>query len=155
MTLPERGVAIPTVSLGALIRRESAVSGRVDNFGVKEYVGEIAASGFPGIRKMPEALQSALLGSYLSNIVNKDFVEAGYKVRKPAALLAWLQAYGAATATNMSYEKIRILDEVPAWLPGQNFLAVRALGLNAKKTSSRRRRPNRATGPRVVSTRWT
>jgi hypothetical protein len=87
-------------------------------------------------------------------------VEAGYKVRKPAALLAWLQAYGAATATNMSYEKIRgiarsgeesivnkqtagvhievlkelrILDEVPAWLPGQNFLAVRALGLNAKK----------------------
>lgn len=120
-------------------------------------------------------LQSAELGSYLDNIVSKDFIEAGLKVRKPAALHAWLRAYAAATSTNMSYEKIRamstpgqetpptkvtalahievlkmlrILDEVPAWLPGYNFsvelsqapkrhlvdpaLAVRALGLNTK-----------------------
>ena len=176
MTLPERGVVTPTVSLRSLLNGEGQIRGSVDNFGLGEYVKEIAASGFPGIRAMPARLQSAELGSYLSNIVNKDFVEAGYKVRKPAALLAWLRAYAAATATNMSYEKIRgmtvpgeetlpsrnvskdhievlkmlrILDEVPAWLPGFNFLselsqapkrhlvdpslAVRALGLNAKK----------------------
>ena len=175
MTLPERGVVSPTVSLRSLLNGEREIKGSVDNFGLSEYVKEIAASGFPGIRAMPARLQSVELNSYLNNIVSKDFVEAGHKVRKPAALLAWLRAYAAATATNMSYEKIRgmtipgketppskptalahvevlkmlrILDEVPAWLPGFNFLAefsqtpkrhlvdpalaVRALGLNAK-----------------------
>lgn len=175
MTLPERGVVTPTISLGALLNGEKEIKGSIDNFGLREYVREIAASGFPGIRNKSAKLQSAELGSYLTNIVNKDFIEAGYKVRKPAALLAWLRAYAVATSTNMSYEKIRgmtlpgeetphsrivgathievlkmlrILDEVPAWLPGFNFLAqlaqapkrhlvdpalaVRALGLNAK-----------------------
>ena len=176
------GVVTPTVSLRSLLNGEGEIRGSVDNFGLGEYVKEIAASGFPGIRAMPARLQSAELGSYLSNIVNKDFVEAGYKVRKPVALLAWLRAYAAATATNMSYEKIRgmtvpgeetlpsrnvskdhievlkmlrILDEVPAWLPGFNFLselsqapkrhlvdpslAVRALGLNEKNCSAVRK----------------
>ena len=175
MTLPEREVVTPTVSLRSLLNGEKDIKGSVENFGLSEYVKEIAASGFPGIRKMSAKLQSAELGSYLNNIVNKDFVEAGHKIRKPAALLSWLRAYAAATATNMSYEKIRgmtihgeetapskptalahievlkmlrILDEVPAWLPGFNFLvelsqapkrhlvdpalAVRALGLNAR-----------------------
>ena len=179
MTLPERGVVTPTVSLGSLLNGEKEIKGSVANFALREYVKEIVASGFPGIRKMPTKLQSAALGSYLTSVVNKDFVEVGHKVRKPAALLAWLRAYAAATATNMSYEKIRgmaipgeekpptkptalahievlkmlrILDEVPAWLPGFNFLArlsqapkrhlvdpalaVRALGLNAKKLLS-------------------
>ena len=176
MTLPERNVVKPTISLKSLLNGEREIKGSVDNFGLSQYVKEIAASGFPGIQTMPAKLQSAELGSYLNNIVNKDFVEAGHKVRKPAALVAWLRAYAAATATNMSYEKIRgmtipgeetppskptalahievlkmlrILDEVPAWIPGFNFLvelsqapkrhlvdpalAVRALGLNAKK----------------------
>ena len=175
MTLPERDVVKPTVSLRSLLNGEKGIKGSVENFGLSEYVKEIAASGFPGIRKMSAKLQSAELGSYLNNIVSKDFVEAGHKIRKPAALLSWLRAYAAATATNMSYEKIRgmttqgeetapskptalahievlkmlrILDEVPAWLPGFNFfaelsqapkrhlvdpaLAVRALGLNAR-----------------------
>ena len=175
MTLPEREVVTPTVSLRSLLNGEKDIKGSIENFGLSEYVKEIAASGFPGIRKMSAKLQSAELGSYLNNIVNKDFVEAGHKIRKPAALLSWLRAYAAATATNMSYEKIRgmtiqgeetapskptalahievlkmlrILDEVPAWLPGFNFLvelsqapkrhlvdpalAVRALGLNAR-----------------------
>lgn len=175
MTLPERGVVSPTVSLGALLNGVKEIKGSIANFGLREYVKEITASGFPGIRNIPAKLQSAELGSYLTNIVSKDFMEAGHKVRKPAALLAWIRAYAAATATNMSYEKIRgmtlpgeetpqtkitatthievlkmlrILDEVPAWLPGFNFLAqlaqapkrhlvdpalaVRALGLNVR-----------------------
>jgi hypothetical protein len=175
MSLPERGVVSPTISLGALLRGEKGVKGNAIDFGLREYVKEIAASGFPGIRNMPSKLQSAELGSYLTNIVTKDFVEAGYKVRKPAALLGWIRAYAAATSTNISFEKIRgmslpgeetpktkitaathievlkmlrIIDEVPAWLPGFNFLAqlaqapkrhlvdpalaVRALGLNAE-----------------------
>ena len=175
MTLPERGVVKPTVSLRSLVNGEKEIKGNAGNFGLSEYVKEIAASGFPSIRMKSAKLQSAELGSYLDNIVSKDFIEAGLKVRKPAALHAWLRAYAAATSTNMSYEKIRamstpgqetpptkvtalahievlkmlrILDEVPAWLPGYNFsvelsqapkrhlvdpaLAVRALGLNTK-----------------------
>lgn len=176
MTLPERGVVNPTVSLQALSEGVREVGGYIENFGLSQYVNEIVASGFPGIRKMSTHAQKALLSSYLSNIVNKDFPEAGHKVRKPDAVLAWLRAYAAATATTTSYEKIRnaanpgnetipaktttlahievlkmlrILDEVPAWLPGSNFLAelaqapkhhlvdpalaVRALGMNAGK----------------------
>ena len=92
-----------------------------------------------------------MLDSYLQNIVAKDFPEAGHRVRKPESVFAWLKAYSAATATTTSYEKIRdasnpsnstipvkktaqnyidvlhmlrILDEVPAWLPGNNFLSI-------------------------------
>jgi predicted AAA+ superfamily ATPase len=107
MSLPKRGVVSPTISLGALLHGEKGIKGNAIDFGLREYVKEIAASGFPGIRNMPAKLQSAELGSYSTNIVTKDFVEAGYKVRKPAALLGWIRAYAAATSTNMSYEKIR------------------------------------------------
>lgn len=150
MTLLERGIATPTVSLQALAAGQSGVSGSIENFGLSEYVNEIVSSGFPGIRKFAPRAQSALLDSYLSNIVNKDFPEAGHKVRKPDSVTAWLRAYAAATATTTAYEKIRdaanpghstipaktttmtyidvlrmlrILDEIPAWLPGSNFLS--------------------------------
>ena len=149
MTLIERGVTKPTVSLRALASGERKVAGSIKNFGLQNYVQEIVASGFPGIRTLNERAQQAMLDSYLSNIVKKDFPEAGHKVRKPDSVMAWLRAYAAATSTTTSYEKIRdasnprnttvpaktttlayievlrmlrILDEVPAWLPGNNFL---------------------------------
>ena len=151
MTLEERGVANSTVSLSALASGDRTVSGNILDFGLPEYVEEIVASGFPGIRSLGERARRTMLDSYLTNIVTKDFPEAGHKVRKPDSVLAWLKAYAAATATTTSYEKIRdasnptnstapvkkttqdyidvlrmlrILDEVPAWLPGNNFLSI-------------------------------
>ncbi|MDP1712632.1 MAG: DUF4143 domain-containing protein [Candidatus Nanopelagicaceae bacterium] len=150
MTLPERGVATPTVSLRALAESQGKIKGTNSNFGLIQYVEEIVASGFPGIRKLTPGARRAQLDSYLANIVHKDLKEAGYNVRRPDTVLAWLKAYAAATATTTSFEKIRdaansgndstpakttvsvyvdvlkmlrILDDIPAWLPGSNFLS--------------------------------
>ncbi len=76
--------------------------------------------------------------------------EAGFAVRRPATVRAWLRAYAAATATTTSWDKIRnaatsgvddkpaktttlpyielltalrILDPLEAWLPTNNHLA--------------------------------
>lgn len=150
MTLMERDVATPSVSLQALAKGQSHVKGKIKSFGLAEYVNEIVSSGFPGIRKLSPRARTAQLNSYLVNIVQKDFEETGYKVRRPEAVTAWLKAYAASTATTTSFEKIRdasnpgnisvparstviayteilrmlrILDDVPAWLPGSNFLS--------------------------------
>jgi predicted AAA+ superfamily ATPase len=150
MTLAERGVGSPTVSLGRLLAGESPpISGETD-VDLERYVEEILASGFPGVRGLSGRLLRAQLGSYLDRIVDRDFEDLGREVRRPATLRRWMQAYAAATATCASYEKIRaaassergeqptratttpyrdvlerlwILDPVPAWLPTRNRLA--------------------------------
>jgi predicted AAA+ superfamily ATPase len=151
MTLPERGVTLPSVSLGLLMDGKATVGGTNSSFGLVDYVEEIVASGFPGIRKLKIVARQAQLDSYLSNIVQKDFREAGHDLRRPEVVMAWLRAYAAATSTTTSWEKIRnaaspgtdsipakttvmpyievlrmlrILDEIPAWLPGSNWLSV-------------------------------
>jgi predicted AAA+ superfamily ATPase len=150
MTLAERGVGPPTVSLGQLLEGERApVTGRTD-VDLERYVDEILMSGFPGIRGLPSRLLRAQLDGYLERIVDRDFEDLGRQVRRPATLRRWMEAYAAATATSASYEKIRdaatsdrgekptrattqpyrdvlerlwILDPVPAWLPTRNRLA--------------------------------
>ena len=150
MTLAERGVGSPTVSLGQLLEGGRApITGRTD-IDLERYVEEILASGFPGIRSLPPRLLRAQLDGYLERIVDRDFEGIGREVRRPATLWRWMQAYAAATATTASYEKLRdaassdrgekptrattqpyrdvlerlwILDPVPAWLPTRNRLA--------------------------------
>lgn len=150
MTLAERGVAIPTVSLTQLLGGGQApITGRTD-VGLERYVDEILTSGFPGIRGLSGRLLRAQLDGYLDRIVDHDFEDLGHQVRRPATLRRWMQAYAAATATSASLETIRdaatsdrgekptrattqpyrdvlerlwILDPVPAWLPTRNRLA--------------------------------
>lgn len=150
MTLFERGVGSPTVSLRQLLEGGRApIAGRT-NVDLERYVDEILMSGFPGIRGLPGRLLRAQLDGYLERIVDRDFEDLGREVRRPATLRRWMQAYAAATATSTSYEKIRnaatsdrgekptrattqpyrdvlerlwILDPVPAWAPTHNRLA--------------------------------
>jgi predicted AAA+ superfamily ATPase len=150
MTLTERDVDSPSVSLGALLQGErTSITGRTD-IDLEHYVKEILTSGFPGIRGLPDRLLRAQLDGYLDRIVDRDFEDLGRHVRRPGTLRRWMQAYAAATATTASYEKIRdaatsgqgekptrattqpyrdvlerlwILDPVPAWLPTRNRLA--------------------------------
>jgi predicted AAA+ superfamily ATPase len=150
MTLVERGVDMPTVSLGALLEGgRPRVTGRT-KFGLEGYVDEILRSGFPGIRALSPRLLRAQLDGYLGHIVEREFEELGRKVRRPATLRRWMSAYAAATATTASFEKIRdaatsdevekpsrptalsyrdvlerlwILDPLPPWLPTRNQLA--------------------------------
>ena len=148
MTLPERGVCSPTVSLADLLAGGGAVAGRTA-LSLVDYVDEIVSSGFPGLRHLRGRALRTQLDGYIDLIVEREMPEAGHAVRRPATLLAWLRAYAAAVGTVTSYEKIRdaataghgdtpaktttlpyldvltdlrILDPVAAWSPTTNRL---------------------------------
>jgi predicted AAA+ superfamily ATPase len=149
LSLAERGISEPAVSL-----RELLDGGKPDVFGqtsirLTNYVDEILASGFPGIREASDRARRSLLNAYISQIVEHDLPENGVDVRRPRALTAWLRAYGAATATDAKYSTILdaatageddkparatvdsyrehltrlfVLDPIPAWIPTLNPL---------------------------------
>jgi len=149
MTLPERGVCTPNVSLSELLTGNHAdVSGQCD-LKLPDYAEEILASGLPGIRQDPPALRGSMIESYIQEIADRDIPDLGAKIRRPQALIAWMSAYAAATATTTAYnqildsatpgesdkparatadvyrtllERIWILDPLPAWIPVFNPL---------------------------------
>lgn len=148
LTLVERGVGIPTVSMAALLDKTATISGKTD-VTLRDYVHEITAGGFPGLRHLEGRALKRQLESYVERIVDHDLAEAGLVVRRPETVLAWLRAYAAATGTSASWEKIRaaatsgsvdkpaktttmpyielltalrILDPLNAWTPTQNHL---------------------------------
>ncbi len=150
LALSERGLTDAPVSLADLLGgSRPPVSGKTA-MGLREYAHEIVRSGFPGLRHLSGRALRAQLDGYLARIVDRDFVEQGYAVRRPDALRRWMGAYAAATATNTSLAKIRdaassgeghvptkvttgayrdvlsrlwITDPVPGWLPSRNQLA--------------------------------
>lgn len=150
LAFSERGIATPTVSLERLLSGTAGtVEGHTD-VRLTDYIAEIMASGFPGLRGLPDRLLRGELDSYLHNAVDRDIPEQGLAVRKPAVLLDWLRAYAAATAGTASYTEILdaatagvsdkparattiayrdalqqlwLLDPLPAWGPiGQEFV---------------------------------
>lgn len=150
MTLSERGVETPTVSLAALLSGDRPDVAGSTSVTLADYAREIVASGFPGVRHLTGRSLRAQLDGYLQRIVERDFEEQGHRVRRPATLRAWLTAYAAATSTTASYETIRdaatsghgdkpaktttgpyrdvlerlwIIDPVPAWRPTSNRFA--------------------------------
>lgn len=144
MTLSERGVVQPSVSVQELLTgRRAPVQGETD-LRLADYAQQIVSSGFPGLRGLSDRALRFQLDSYLRNAVDRDVPEQGLAVRKPEAMLAWLRAYAAATATTASYSSLLdaatpgqpdkpsrstsiayrdvltelwLLDPVPAWAP--------------------------------------
>src|ERR1700690_3779460 len=100
MTLAERGIDAPTVSLGQLLESRRAnggaapITGRTD-VNLERYVHEILASGFPGLRGLSDRLARAQLDGYIDRIIDRDFDELGRQVRRPATLRRWMRAYAA------------------------------------------------------------
>lgn len=148
LTLPERQVEVPSVSLSTMLTGgRSSVEGST-GVSLEQYVDEILASGFPGIRQVSGRARRAMVDGYLQLVVDRDFPEAGRQVRNPAALRRWMAAYAAATSTTASYDTIRdaashrqetppksttqpyrdtleriwILDPVSAWVPSFSHL---------------------------------
>ena len=156
MSLAERGMT-PSVSLSALLARGgTAIAGSTD-VRVEDYVREILAGGFPGMRALSDRALRAQLDGYLQRVIDREFPEQGLTVRHPDTLRAWMRAYAAATSTTASFEVIRdaatpgvgskpakstaipwrdvltrlwLLDPVPAWLPTDN--ALKELGSSEK-----------------------
>jgi hypothetical protein len=150
MSLAEREIDRPTVSLGGLLTGDRpALSGKTE-VRLEQYAEEIVASGFPGLRGLSGRALRAQLEGYLQRVVDHDIEELGRSVRKPAALRSWMTAYAAATATTASYETIRdaatgghveklsktatipyrdalerlwIVDPLPAWTPSRSRIA--------------------------------
>jgi predicted AAA+ superfamily ATPase len=106
MALAERVPGMATVSLARLLDgTQGDIEGRTD-FTLSDYVDEILRSGFPGIRGLPERAREAQLATYVARVVDRDFPELR-PIRNPARLRAWMAAYGSATATTASFEKLR------------------------------------------------
>ena len=150
LSLAERGLAEPTVSVRALLTgTRPDVRGATD-VSLADYTREIVGSGFPGLRHLSGRPLRAQLDGYLRRIVDADFPEMGRDVRRPQLLRRWMAAYAAATATSASYETLRdaatpgeadkpartttapyrdvlerlwIVDPVPAWAPTRNAVA--------------------------------
>ncbi|MDR2974966.1 MAG: DUF4143 domain-containing protein [Propionibacteriaceae bacterium] len=150
LSLAERRIEQATVSLGDLLRQPPGPIEGETRIGLPEYVEEIFASGFPGIRPLGARARRARLDGYIDNTINREFAEQGINVRRPQTLLAWLRAYAAATATSASYTNILdastagvnqkpaqsttlvyrdvlarafLLDPLMAWIPTMNPLA--------------------------------
>lgn len=144
--LSERALVAPTVSFSELLSGKADVVGEVD-FTPLRYAQEIERSGFFGFRSLSKDALAVSLDGYIERVIDTDLEEVGLKVRRPATLRAWLSAYAAATGTTAKWEtirdaansggveaptkatsipyrdaltRLRILDELPAWLPTKN-----------------------------------
>jgi len=107
MSLAERLDTVATVSLAGLLTGSKPSVGGQTEVGLDDYTEEILASGFPGIRGLKDRARRAQLDGYLRRVVDRDFDELGHQVRNPIALRRWMAAYGAASSTTTTFEKIR------------------------------------------------
>jgi len=157
LSMAEREISDPTVSLQTLLLGGAPAVGGHTSLGVSQYADEVLASGFPGIRHLPERPRDRQLDSYITRITEHELPENGVAVRRPRALRAWLASYAAATASTAAYTTILdaatagedekasratvdtyreeltrlfILDPLPAWIPAFNPL--KRLGLAPK-----------------------
>lgn len=149
LSLAERGVDRPTVSVRALLTGDRPPLGGTTAIGLETYADEICRSGFPGLRAFRDRALRSQLDSYLDRVIDRDIQEVREPIRTAGALRRWMAAYGAATGTSAAYDVIRdaatpggrdkptrataqgyrealerlwILDPLPAWLPTMGHL---------------------------------
>lgn len=106
LSLYERKLCQPTVSFAELLQGSQPQISGSSPLRPKDYIKEIVASGFPGIRQSPPENRQQQLEAYIDLAVERDLPKLGYTVRKPHVLRSWLSAYAAATATAVSFADI-------------------------------------------------
>lgn len=105
MSLVERGVAEPTISLASLWRGADEIGGE-SSLTLTEYVDEILDSGFPAVRFAKPRARSRLIAGYVESALEHEVPELGFVPKRPASLAQWLRAYAAASSTTATYESI-------------------------------------------------
>jgi predicted AAA+ superfamily ATPase len=150
LTLFERGVGSPTVSLTELLGGERPALDGQTSVRLEDYVSEILRSGLPGLRDLSGRPLRAQIEGHVRRIADRDFEEMGYRLRNPALLRRWMTAYAAASSLTTTLEKIRdaaspgeaakpsrhttgpyrdiltrlwVVDPVEAWLPSRNYFS--------------------------------
>lgn len=150
MSLAERQLVAPTVSLAELLAGHQPHVTGDSPVDLEAYTEEVVHSGFPGIRPFTGTSLQDMLKGYVAQIVERDVPEQGRPVRRPASLRAWLTAYAAATGTTAAYNvildaatpgdrerpaktttlayrdvltRLWLLDPVPGWLPARGQFA--------------------------------
>lgn len=149
LSLAERSVCEPTVSLRDLLSGNSPAVGGSSPLRLDDYAFQITCSGFPAVAGRPERVFRGFLDGYIERIAERHINEQGRTVRNRSALRRWMAAYAAATSTSAAFEKIRdaasageadkpakstaiayrsaleslwLIDDVPAWLPIRSHL---------------------------------
>ncbi|WP_419944572.1 ATP-binding protein [Candidatus Poriferisodalis sp.] len=149
LSLAERGLCTPTVSLGNLLAGSGTVVDGASPLRLEDYAVQITGSGFPGLVGHSQRASRAFLDGYLDRIAERHVHEQGRTLRNRAALRRWMAAYAAATSTTTTFEQIRdaaspgeadkptkattiayraaleglwLIEELPAWLPVRNHL---------------------------------
>ena len=107
LSLAERGIETPAVSLRALLSGSRPSINGGTRLVLEDYVDEIVRSGFPAIREAAPRLRRAHIDGYIDRVIDMDFLEAGHSVRNPAALRRWMNAYAAASSTTASFDTLR------------------------------------------------
>lgn len=107
LSLQERWRTKPAVSLGDCLRGRRPEKLRVESAaGFEDYVRAMLESGFPGIFRASERARPTLIQGYIDNVLSKEAMDSGYRVRRPDSLLRWLRAFASATGTDASYTEI-------------------------------------------------
>src|SRR5680860_1264752 len=99
LALGERLDEAPSVSLAELTKGNRPSLAGETSFGLDDYVGEILASGLPGLRSISNRALRLQLDGYITRIVDRDFPELGHSVRNPSGLRRCCLLYAAATST--------------------------------------------------------
>ena len=153
LSLAERAIEIPTVSIAEMLETEKPFQAKVSGItGVssKNYINEIVASGLPDFRSYTTQSRKIAIESYIDNILSHDFSQQGVRIRQPETLLRWLRAYSAAISTDAGYseildastageghkpaakttiayrealENLWLLDELQPWIDGESFFS--------------------------------
>jgi predicted AAA+ superfamily ATPase len=106
LSLAERGVAEPTVSLARLLDGDAGTIQGETGLTLADYAREIARSGLPGLRGYSDRLAQEYVAGYLADVAKREFPQQGLRLRQPDALTRWLRSYAAATGTTATYSSI-------------------------------------------------
>ncbi len=68
----------------------------------------ILGSGFPGMRHLTGTALTTQLDGYLDRIADRDLVEVGLRVRRPATFKAWLRAYLGQLFESLATLSVRV-----------------------------------------------
>lgn len=109
MSLAERDIATPTVSLGTLLEGATPhIDGRTA-LAKSDYASTVLASGFPELQRKSATYREAYLETYFDRLVQKDITQVtngGTTRASSRTIIRWLVAYARTSSTIANFTTI-------------------------------------------------